>query len=437
MYNFRKRTLSAGIEASDHRIERVLNSKQKDWERTFYCIANQLYRQNKHTNVCPLCMEHKRSLHSNNVHPKSHIFPKSLLKEYRAIHCAVSDPEFIYDQYKNKQVSGKLLSYPLFCHKCESAASSEESLLRDLYLQIMSANSSQCLKFELKDAEKLKHILAIILFRGLLVGINFNEEKRNSYFKELMETLNQLRSFCCMTDPMGYKQSPMLKQLKIFVLPNCQYSNIYPLYILDLQLRNPLFTTVIKQKNSKGVYLYTKFDCFHCLLPLDCNCEESLDKYSFLSKTYGEYYVLHCGRKSLPPLLIDYNLQQIEHLIHTTITLKKLCTCLLLNPEEEIHSEPTPLSFTLTTEEVESASNIRPLNVTPTPSIKTLRETAVELSPIGNISPMGKASRKRQLEQEEHQLLKIKYQKLQNDYDGLKMEHDRLKEKVGSTALRY
>lgn len=56
--------------------------------------------------------------------------------------------------------------------------------------------------------------------------------------------------------------------------------------MFDLQLRNPEFTSIVDME--EGTFLYTKFDCFHCMLPL-------------VDRSLGfETMVLDSGKKTIP-----------------------------------------------------------------------------------------------------------------------------------------
>ena len=139
-------------------------------QKKYYFLENQLLlfyeksdKSNKTSTVCPLCKRYcKKKM-------KSHIFPNSLWREYSNIHCN-GDEDFIYDLSTGEKKRSKGLTYPLLCGICETKASREEPFLRDVYLQIMGLDQDKQLCIKADDADKLKHILAILLFRGIMVG---------------------------------------------------------------------------------------------------------------------------------------------------------------------------------------------------------------------------------------------------------------------------
>lgn len=103
------------------------------------------------------------------------------------------------------------------------------------------------------------------------------------------------------------------------LLPNSHFNknNIDPSYILDLQLRNPEFTSVIATKS--GVFLYTKFDCFHCTLPITPSDIDCLRKNSCFSSCNEGFYLLPTqtdGIQLFPQLLLDFNLSRMETLAY-------------------------------------------------------------------------------------------------------------------------
>ena len=240
--------------------------REKKWNKTqgflevgdhiqqFYLLANQLYRAGGDCDACLLCGRGKRE-ESCGV-PESHIFPRCLLKAYRDIHCD-GQGECIFDPSTNQVMGPDKLTLNLFCSTCEAMASPKEKKLRDLYLTILACNDCT---IEINNAEWLRHILATIMFRGMLFGINFLKEFQNDMIV-LMEGLSSLRNYI-----LGGVNPDVFS---LYLLPNGPFNpnNTDPLYIYDLVLRTPCFTTLIRCE--KRTFLYTKFDCFHCVLPLD------------------------------------------------------------------------------------------------------------------------------------------------------------------------
>ena len=148
--------------------EDFTNKPNDELLKRFYITANQLLVHHETTKVCLLCLNKKET------YPNSHIFPAALLKEYRKIHCKDDKSNMIWEIPSNKIKGIKELSYPLFCPKCETEACTEERFLKDVYIQIMGvgADEKHTLVIEKEESLNLRHILAILMFRGVLIGRN-------------------------------------------------------------------------------------------------------------------------------------------------------------------------------------------------------------------------------------------------------------------------
>ena len=170
-------------------------------------------------------------------------------------------------QHIVKKEPSKLV-HPLFCEACETKASLEERFLRDVYLQIMTTAADKHPAVEVSQSHRLRHILAILLFCGILMAVNMWNEwlSHENFFKFFRD----LRDYCLETDVARYSEMPFAKQIHLFLFPNTHFNprNERLGYILDFQLWNPgpRFTTVIKVGNSYCFYM--KFDCFHWVVPL-------------------------------------------------------------------------------------------------------------------------------------------------------------------------
>ena len=312
------------VEGLQKIMSRLLHNDLGQNEKKFFLFANQMYRYGCPSfGVCSICLKKmgKRCVSQNsNISPRCHIFPNSLLKQYKEIHDPAGKNEFIFNQYIGRKIPAQTLSFQFFCQRCENAASKEEQFLVGLYLQIMGAKDDYRLRLSSNDAEKLKHILAVIMFRGMLLGVDFFEETPKEYFDDLFTTLFKLREFCDTFDSPRYSDSPISKRIQVFLLPNAHFNagNIDPTYILDLQLRNPLFTTVINQKGTKEAYLYTKFDCFHWVLPVHESYGNFLNQSSCFIIPEENGYCLPRraeGVSLFPRFLVNYNIHQIGNLI--------------------------------------------------------------------------------------------------------------------------
>lgn len=282
-------------------------------QKNFYIQANQLFIFGRTIGICPLCTRQKKK----KGEPRSHIFPRALLELYAAIHCK-GDGQFIYDLSDGKPRGAPGLSFPLFCDSCENNGSKEEGLLKDVYLQILGSESAR-FPITVVRVNKLKHILAILMFRGILLGVNFLKEVLNAYFTDFYEVFIQLRDYCYETECEFYKNKEISNRIYLSLLPNSHFTkyNFDPSYILDLQLRNPEFTSVVVIKGA--VFLYTKFDCFHCTLPITPTHNKSLRGSSCFDLSFKDLYDFpnqRLGVQIFPQLLLDYNLSKIEKLAY-------------------------------------------------------------------------------------------------------------------------
>ena len=79
------------------------------------------------------------------------------------------------------------------------------------------------------------------------MGVNFWEELMRIPYQNFFEVLSQLRDYCLESNIEEYKQQSFANKIHLFLLPNAKFNpkNQQPTYILDFQLRNPQFTTVI------------------------------------------------------------------------------------------------------------------------------------------------------------------------------------------------
>lgn len=308
-------------------------------QKNFYIQANQLFIFGRTIDICPLCTRRKRN------EPKSHIFPEALLKLYANIHCK-GDGEFVYDLSDGKPRGAPGLSFPLFCNNCETNGSKEEGLLKDIYLEILGSESER-LPISEERVHKLKHILAILIFRGILLGVNFldNGLVNDDFYRVFFE----LRDYCCETDCEAYKTKEIAKHIHLSLLPNSHFNinNSDPSYILDLQLRNPEFTSIVVTK--RAVFLYTKFDCFHCTLPITPTRIKSLSDSSCFASCYKGFYHFPnqgVGIQIFPQVLLDYNLSKIEKLAYHLFLLNNSaimnCKC-IIQRFKMVKWEPFPI----------------------------------------------------------------------------------------------
>ena len=286
--------------------------------KCFYIIANRHHRDGKPVLICSLCTC-KLSL---GYRGESHIFPESLLYAYKDIHCR-ENIDFIWDLSSKKTLRAPSLSVPsMFCQSCEREASKEEKYLKKVYLKIMG---SALVRVTEEESHKLRHILAVILFRGALLGINF--EQLRIQFRYFYNLFIDLRDYCRETDIAKYKILPIAEKVDIFLLPNTSFScsNIGLITTLDFQLRNPTFTSLVERlrddqdeddQDGDNVFLYTKFDCFHVKLPIIPEACDLTGCFSDRYKVNGHFYLPppKAAVKLFPDDLLQYNLSLIGDL---------------------------------------------------------------------------------------------------------------------------
>ena len=403
------------VSKSQKAMEKLRDSVCRQGEslpiKQFYLAVNQCFLYGHNITLCALCRQQKEKSDS----PKSHIFPESLLDSYRKIHCE-QEKGFIYDPATQRTKRAGTLVYPLFCKKCECDASNEENFLRDFYLQIMGPDESQkdkhpeILAFR---SHKLRHILAIVLLRGILMAVNIWNEimSYDNFFTVFLE----LREYCLETELKSYSKSPFAQKVHLFLFPNAHFNiqNEKPNYLFNFQLRNPQFTTVIKVGNSSCFYM--KFDCFHCLVPLvplvnngdlgflntpgscfaDCNYLSEED--SFILLHHKE------AMEIFPRVLLEYNQVEAGQLLDHFLGVSKYLTqpyCVIQSPKHQNPSSQnlcTPLSERLSRMEIREISSFRR-------EIQRLQDNAREASPLKDAT----AIIKRELRKKTNELEKLK-----------------------------
>ena len=308
-------------------INKISHNGKEDFK--FFITANQQYRLDGTIPYCPICLEMKgnqpNQLGRSTIHPQCHIFPECLLKAYlkNHFHGAKSEDKLenqsqIYDHFSESFKSAHKLTYPLFCYKCESNASSKEDFLKSLYISIMGGNGRLVINREQLD--NLKNILSLLLFRGILYSIDFVKLVKEEYFPKFMDTVQELRKFCALES----SNSWIPESLCISILPNAHVNPFVPIFILELQLRNPLYTTLVANDNSAGVYLYTKFDCFHCVLPLDDKSLRYFNKFNYF-KEGSKMYELPHGRIAIQSL---FPMALLQHAMDNIGEFVKILTSL-------------------------------------------------------------------------------------------------------------
>lgn len=312
---------------------------------TFYMVANRHHISGTEVLICPLCtrklVPNADKCSDKLMQIRSHIFPKSLLKQYCKIHCGKENTNFIWDLSSKKPIQGApSLKFLLFCRGCEDKAVDEESYLRNVYLKIMG---SALVRVTEEESHKLRHILAVILFRGALLGINFETFKTKYFFRDFYKLFIELRDYCCEESIEKYKILPIAKNLNIFLLHNTSFSrsNIGLITTLDFQLRNPKFTCLVEKD---GVFLYTKFDCFHVELPIIYNDTSPLKKTGCFSDQYkvAGYFYLPPPTAAVdlfPDKLLQFNLSLIGNLADQLTRIPNVGCVIQMFENELVHPQ--------------------------------------------------------------------------------------------------
>ena len=242
-------------------------------KKTFYRIMNKLYRLKNGSNMCPLCMRSCESRHSCRSRD-SHIWPRSLLERFGAIHCDGAK-NFMYDISCADTLGTGLRCPSMLCNTCEGISSKVEGNLSDVYLSVVGEENirefgNTVLPFPNRD-NWFQFILANILFRGLLIGADLEKEfDADDLWAEFM----RLRDYC------NKKPNSKAPDMRLFILPPTplnkeMYDLTYPLETLVREIR---FTQVVREE-TEGTFLYTQFDCFHLVIPLDLRSQVHFDHY--------------------------------------------------------------------------------------------------------------------------------------------------------------
>ena len=429
----------------------------------FFCVATRLFRMGESTSLCAICLQQKinqRLKENASEHPMCHIFPRTLLDAYKKVHCPPDQDEFIYNSYSeddDKFVSSKKLAFPLFCQACDNSASEEENCLKIKYIQIVGTDERLIVTRE--DGEKLKHILALIMFRGALLGVDFPEENDRQFY-EIFEKLRQYVSHFS-KDYREYQKDPISEHFHVFILPNFCFNSGNPLaaFIIDLQLRNPQFTTVVKAGDGSK-YLYMKFDIFHCLLAIEVSHPNLLQLSCFHAN--GTFYSIPIGNEGiqlLPEFLMTYNMNRMKVLTWQLRMLKKSCNLYIQDPTQSFATFEIPkLPFAET----------EPVNVNALPKDNIKNEKDAKLALARTFSPItleavqnlesfklnhkcqkleeDKKNIQKKLDKEKGSLKQLRtdcarkhsqWYKLQADLDALTSKYDYLKQEKDELEAKY
>ena len=248
----------------------------------FIISANRLLRVGRDCKICPMCLKKPSEI-------LSHVFPQGLLTVYRRIHCSNVIGEysdFIYDFSRGVRMGSRALRYRMLCGSCEKLC--DEKSLRELYIFLMDKPNKQKFKV-LNDGSWLQRALVNIMLRGLMIADDLPNELQDDKVKEKFKAL---REFC--------KSDKSMPEFRLFLLPNQSIDEelIAFIYPFEYTLRSPMFSTVVRdmaiqdRKKIRICFIYTKFDCFHLVLPLDDKSEDYFNRFQRGFETYE-----HLGHK--------------------------------------------------------------------------------------------------------------------------------------------
>ena len=254
-------------------------------------------RDEKIINFCPQCFEvkDKRSIRL------SHIIPKSMLETFRLIHVPVQ-------QFENQQEDIRILinfskwsKFPpdkatasLLCNQCEVNSSINEGDLKGVYLSVISNPDALTCQIKGMKYRDLHHILAQILFRGLLVNIDIDGYNGSWFMDE--EFCAKFTLLWNYSRNVNFQNPP---DIRLFLLPNKAYDaeTTFSLFSMERILRSPHYTELVSDK--AGLYLYLKIDCFHIVLPIDKKSERYLHTFRnglYTDEATEETFLLQCTR---------------------------------------------------------------------------------------------------------------------------------------------
>ena len=264
--------------------------------------ANKLYRLGEKCPVCPMCLKDKST---NGGQRKSHVIPEAILDYYKQIHGTSEHGHgYMYDFSRNERLSAQGLYYQLLCGECEIEYSKTEKSLAMVYPKLAAdPHNNLTINHEGTDtpAMWLIYVLTNILLRGVLANIDLDNHFQE---QEIMDEVYFLWTFCRAKLDVIYASKMSVPNLKVFFLPNKALSQslIDFLFPLEMLLRMPRCTELI-QYEKEGSFLYTKFDCFHVVLPL---CEQSRAYFeAFDNGLEVDNYSLHFRWALQPTTKID------------------------------------------------------------------------------------------------------------------------------------
>ena len=261
---------------------------------------------------------------------QSHIIPLCILKEFRYIHVPVcsfnrkEDHCILYNFSRWTRFPPRKATVELLCEKCETNYSVDENGLYSIYLCVMSNRDVVC-QIEGMKYRNLHHILAHILLRGILVNVDMNDCGRRS--QSWFEDENFKHVFTSLWNYCRDSTHPYPPDICLFLLPNKAFNDetTFSMFSMERILRSPHYTEIINER--EGVFFYTKFDCFHVVLPIDelsKNYFSTFRKGLFIDSTTGEIFLRQCVRPRPPPYGTFNDEELTSHFpaVHCTTTVE-------------------------------------------------------------------------------------------------------------------
>ena len=226
---------------------------------------------------------------------------------FRCIHVPVSsfnrkeDHCVLYNFARWTRFPPRKATVKLLCEKCETNCSVDENMLKSVYLCIMSNPDIIC-QVAGVQYRNLHHILAHILLRGILVNVDMNDYGRRgqSWFEDedFKRTFTSLWNYC------RDSTHPNPPDIRLFLLPNKAFNDetTFSMFSMERILRSPHYTEIIDEE--EGVCFYTKFDCFHVVLPINEVSKNYFNTYRngmYVDPITDKVFLRQCVQPRPPP----------------------------------------------------------------------------------------------------------------------------------------
>ena len=152
------------------------------------------------------------------------------------------------------------------------------------------------------------------------------------YFDKFIDTLVEFHKFFSTEE----RDSCIPRQMRICILPNVQINLKVTNATLQFQLRNPQYTHIVANDGSNGgIFLYTKFDCFHCVLPLD-DSNHYFDQFNCFQERLDGNYSLRCAMQLFRSALLQHAINTVSESVQITAEFKKSAKMIIVNAESDI-----------------------------------------------------------------------------------------------------